>query len=114
MTQRRTCAGDTLSTWLTVIFSLAAVVAVGFGAYLACGREDTEVLESPLMFSVGRQLVYGPWGLYGPFGAQNPLVLIHAPFYYHLAALLAWPIYLAGVDPVWAALAVGQIGRAHV
>jgi hypothetical protein len=108
MTQRRTCAGDTLSTWLTVIFSLAAAVTVGFGAYLACGREDTEVLESPLMFSVARQLVYGPWGLYGPFGAQNPLVLIHAPFYYHLAALLAWPIYLAGVDPVWAALAAGR------
>jgi hypothetical protein len=52
--------------------------------------------------------VHGPWGLYGPFGAQNPLVLIHAPVYYHLAALLAWPFYRAGVDPVWAALAVGR------
>ncbi len=108
MTQRRTRAGDTLSTWLTVIFSVAAAVAVGFGVYLACGREDTEVLESPLMFSVARQLVDGPWALYGPFGGRNPQVLIHAPFYYHLAALVAWPIYRARVDPVWAALAAGR------
>ena len=81
---------------------------MGFGVYLACGREDTEVLESPLVFSVGRQLVEGPWGLYGPFGARNPQVLIHAPFYYHLAALLAWPIYQTGGDPIWAALAAGR------
>jgi hypothetical protein len=108
MTQRRTCAGDTLSTWLTVIFTLSTAIAVGFGVNLACGREDSEVLESPLMLSVARQLVDGPWALYGPFGASNPLVLIHAPFYYHLAALLAWPICGAGVDPVWAALAAGR------
>jgi hypothetical protein len=108
MMQRRTCAGDTLSTWLTAIFSLAAAIAVGFGLYLAFGREDTEVLESPLMYSVARQLLDGPWVLYGPFGARNPLVLIHAPLYYHLAALLAWPIFRAGVDPVWAALAAGR------
>ena len=108
MTQRHARAGDTLSISLTVIFALAAAIAVGFGLYLAVSREDTEALESPLMFSVARQLVDGPWALYGPFGAHNPLVLIHAPLYYHLAALLAWPIYRAGVDPVSAARAVGR------
>jgi len=108
MTQQRTRAGGTLSTWLTVIFSLAAVIAVGFGVYLACGQEDTEVLESPLMLSVARQLVEGPWELYGPFGARNLLVLIHAPLYYRLAALLAWPVYRTGVDPIWAALVAGR------
>ena len=100
--------GDTLSSWLTVILSLAAAIAVGFGVYLACGREDTEVLESPLMFSVARQLVEGPWGLYGPFGVKNPAVLIHAPLYYRLAALFAWPIHRAGVDPVWASFVAGR------
>jgi hypothetical protein len=108
MTQRCTRAGDTLSTWLTAIFSLAAAIAVGFGVYLAFGQEDSEALESPLMFSVARQLVEGPWGLYGPFGARNPQVLIHGPFYYHLAALFAWPIHRAGVDPIWASLAAGR------
>jgi hypothetical protein len=108
MTHRCMRAGDTLSSWLTVILSLAAAIVVGFGVYLACGREDTEVLESPLMLSVARQLVAGPWGLYGPFGAKNPLVLIHGPLYYRLAALIAWPIHRAGVAPVWASFAAGR------
>ena len=83
-------------------------VAVIFGAVLAVRPEDTEPLESPLLLSVARQLLRGPWELYGPFGRSNPYVLIHAPLYYHVAALLAWPLYRAGLDPVWAAMAVGR------
>jgi hypothetical protein len=70
--------------------------------------EDAESAESPLIMSVARQLVAGPSGLYGPFGGENPLVLIHAPLYYRLAALLAWPLFRAGWDPVMAALVAGR------
>ena len=60
------------------------------------------------MLSVARQLVRGPWELYGPFGRQNPLVLIHAPLYYHLAAILAWPLSILGLDPISAARLAGR------
>ena len=75
---------------------------------MALGEEDTEVLESPLMLSVARQLVVGPGELYGPFGGSNPLVLIHAPLYYRVAALAAWPMARAGLDPVTAARVAGR------
>ncbi len=71
------------------MLSFAAVFTIGFRVWMALGPADTEPLESPLMLAVARQLDHGPWGLYGPFGRQNPLVLIHAPLYYHLAAVLA-------------------------
>ena len=77
MTQRRT--GAWASAWVTAVLSAAAAVAVIFGVFLALGQEDTEPLESPLLLSVARQLMRGPWELYGPFGGRNPLVLIHAP-----------------------------------
>ena len=72
------------------------------------GRSDVDKYESPLMLSVGRQLVAGPWGLYGPFGGSNPLVLIHAPLYYRAAGLLAWPLARAGLHPVDAARVAGR------
>ena len=101
-------AGATTSAWVTAVLSAAAAVAVVFGAWLAVSPEDTEPLESPLLLSVARQLLRGPWELYGPFGRINPYVLIHAPLYYHAAALAAWPLYRAGLDPVWAAMAAGR------
>ena len=61
-----------------------------------------------MILSVARQLIRGPWGLYGPFGRENPLVLIHAPLYYHLAALLAWPLTVTGLDPISAARYAGR------
>ncbi len=72
------------------------------------GREDTEVFESPLILSVARQLLYGPWGLYGPYDRHNHLVLIHAPLYYRLAALLAWLLKSAGLDVISAARLAGR------
>jgi hypothetical protein len=101
-------AGAKTSAWVTAVLSAAAAVAVLFGAYLAVSQEDTEPLESPLLLSVARQLLRGPWELYGPFGRPNPYVLIHAPLYYRAAALVAWPLYGAGMDPVWAAMAAGR------
>jgi hypothetical protein len=66
-------------------------------------------MESPLMLSVARQLIAGPRDLYGPFDGFNPLVLIHAPLYYRAAALLAWPMARAGLDPVVAARVAGRL-----
>src|SRR5262249_32561121 len=74
----------------------------------ALGLQDTEALESPLLLSVARQLLASPWELYGPFGGQNPLVLIHAPLYYRIAALLAWLMTRVGLDSVSAALLAGR------
>ena len=101
-------AGRWVSAWITGVLSISAVIATGFGIFLGLGNGDTEVVESPLMMSVARQLVRGPWELYGPFGRQNPLVLIHAPLYYRLAALLAWPLTIMGLDPISAAKLAGR------
>ena len=100
--------GAWASTWITLVFGISAVFAVGFGVTLILGREDNEALESPLLLSVARQLIAGPWELYGPFGARNPLVLIHAPLYYHTAALAAWPLTRLGLDPISAARLAGR------
>jgi len=98
-----------VSGWITLVLGVSAVFAVGFGVTLILGPEDNEALESPLMLSVARQLLAGPWELYGPFGAQNPLVLIHAPLYYHTAALAAWPLTRLGLDPITAARLAGRL-----
>ena len=97
-----------ISGLVTGTLSIAAALAIGFGVSLALGAADTEPLESPLMFSVARQLDHGPSGLYGPFGRQNPLVLIHAPLYYQLAAILARQLSGAGLDAVTAARLAGR------
>jgi hypothetical protein len=94
--------------WITAVLTIAASVAIAFGVAQGLGAADTEPFESPLMFSVARQLDQGPWGLYGPFGGQNPLVLIHAPLYYHLAAILGWPFERSGLDPITAARLAGR------
>jgi hypothetical protein len=91
-----------------VVLGAAAAIALAYWMSRAAIPEDTDPLESPLVMSVARQLVAGPSGLYGPFGGENPLVLIHAPLYYRLAALLAWPLYRAGWDTVTAALLAGR------
>src|SRR5262249_53996972 len=80
------------SASITSILTASACVFMGFRLSLALGGEDLDKYESPLMLSVARQLVTGPWELYGPFGGRNPLVLIHAPLYYRAAGLLAWPM----------------------
>jgi len=100
------------STWasacVTAVLAISAALAIGIGVLQALRLQDAEALESPLILSVARQLSNSPWELYGPFGGRNLLVLIHAPLYYHLAALLAWPMARAGLDLVTAALAAGR------
>ena len=75
---------------------------------MALERDDVEASESPLALAVARQITDGPRELYGPFGGGNPLVLIHAPLYYRLAALGAWPLVCVGLRPEQAALAAGR------
>src|SRR5262249_37894783 len=94
--------------WITLVLAVSAFLFGGFRLVMALGAPDTESLESPLMLSVPRPLVAGPWDLYGPFGGQNPLVLIHAPLYSRLAAIAAWPLHMAGLDPVTAARLAGR------
>jgi hypothetical protein len=104
--QRR--AGAWESAWVLAVLAVATLFAAGIGVSMALTTQDTEVLESPLLLSVARQLLISPWELYGPFGGENPLVLIHAPLYYRTAALLAWLIARAGLDPVTSALVAGR------
>jgi hypothetical protein len=66
-------------------------------------------MESPLMLSVARQLISSPRELYGPYGGSNPLVLIHAPLYYRVAALFALPMARAGLPTVEAARIAGRL-----
>ncbi len=102
-------AGRWISRWLTAVLAAAAVVALATGLWRALAPDDTEAMESPLLLAAARQLVASPWELYGPYGANNPLVLIHAPLYYRLAALLAWPVHAAGCRAVTAALVAGRL-----
>jgi hypothetical protein len=96
------------SAWVSSILVVSAALALGYRGWIALGPEDVEALESPLVMSAARQLTEGPAGLYGPFGGKNPWVLIHAPLYYRLTALAAWPLRLAGLSPVAAALVAGR------
>ena len=75
---------------------------------MATGRDDVEASESPLLLAVARQITHRPRKLYGPYGGRNPLVLIHAPLYYRLAALCAWPMARAGLDAETAARLAGR------
>jgi hypothetical protein len=93
---------------ITIILGSAAALVAAYWSGRALRLADTEPLESPLILSVARQVVVGPGGLYGPFGGGNPLVLIHAPLYYRLAAMAAWPMVRAGVAPVTAAMIAGR------
>ncbi len=112
MLDETTTTGPAFSFWpaaVSVLLAASACVFVGFRGTLALGAADADPYESPLMLSVARQLVHGPSGLYGPFGRLNPLVLIHAPLYYRVAGLLAWPLALGGLHPVEAARIAGRL-----
>ncbi len=96
-----------LTAWVTAALVLAAGTLLPWFA-MAIERDDVEASESPLLLAVARQLTHGPRELYGPYGAGNPLVLIHPPLYYRLAALCAWPIARAGIDVETAARIAGR------
>ena len=96
-----------ISAWVTTALALGACTLFPW-LLMALERDDVEASESTLVLAVARQVVHGPRELYGPYGGGNPLVLIHAPLYYRLAALCAWPMARAGLRPESAALIAGR------
>jgi hypothetical protein len=102
------CSAIWPTVWITAVLALGAGAVILWIA-MALDQEDIEALESPLLLSVARQLESGPRGLYGPYGGPCPLVLIHAPLYYRLAALAGWPLNRVGFDSVTAALVAGRL-----
>ncbi len=95
--------------FVTLLLAGAAAIYQGHHLFLATQRDDTNHLETPLALAVARELQNGPGGLFGPYSGGMPLVLVHAPLYYRLAALAAWPLARAGVDPLDASLAAGRL-----
>jgi hypothetical protein len=93
---------------IILILGSAAAIYQGYHLTIALDADDTNHLETPLMLAVARQVSAGPGGLYGPFSGTSPLVLIHAPLYYRLAALAAWPLPRPGVDAITAAMIAGR------
>ncbi|HEV3166903.1 MAG TPA: hypothetical protein VGZ22_22945 [Isosphaeraceae bacterium] len=94
---------------VTALLGASVVVYLGYHLAIAFQPDDTNHLETPLAMAVARQIEEGPGVLYGPFNGQRPLVLIHSPLYYRLAALGAWPLAVVGFDPIMTAFAVGRV-----
>ena len=113
MTNESTSANNRSTFWvravLVSVLAGAAAVAIGHWGTLVAGEEDNEASETVLLMPMARQLWAGPAGLYGPYNRFNLLVLIHAPLYYRLAALLARPLGAIVADPTLAALAAGRL-----
>src|SRR5436309_10299733 len=93
---------------LSALLGTAAALHLGYLLTLAFDPDDAGRLETTLVLSVSGQLDRGFGTLYGPYSGSNPLVLMHAPLYYRLAALGAWPLArLGGRDALTASLVVG-------
>jgi hypothetical protein len=95
------------TVWVTIALAVGAASLLPW-VLMELRPDDTEALESPLVAAAAGQLIDGPARLYGPYGGRNPRVLIHAPLYYRLTALLAWPLVHFRLDPVSACLVVGR------
>src|SRR3954468_7031452 len=74
-----------LANGLLVILA-AALIYPAYHLTIAAQPDDTNHLETTLALVIERQVRDGPGTLYGPFTGRQPLVLIHAPLYYRLAA----------------------------
>ncbi|MEO6807623.1 MAG: hypothetical protein ABI353_00730 [Isosphaeraceae bacterium] len=98
-----------LSLLLTVCLALAASLVAGYDAWIGLNPNDSDNLETTLIMVSARQFTLGPGALYGPYSGTNPGVLIQAPLYYRMTALLAWPSVALGIDPVSACLVVGRL-----
>ena len=90
------------------VLGVSAVLYLGFQISIALGTDDVGRFETTLAMSIAGQLTNGPRVLYGPYTAANHLVLIHAPLYYRLAALLAWPLLYWGLSLLTAAFIAGR------
>jgi hypothetical protein len=92
-----------------VLLAASACVYLGYHAAIALEPDDSAWLETPLTLALARQIEEGPARLYGPYTGARPTVIIHAPFYYRLAALAAWPLAKLGFEPLIASFAAGRL-----
>jgi hypothetical protein len=94
-----------------IVTSLVAAAVIYSGSWLAFGLDADDIgrLETPFVLSVVKQVEEGPGVLYGPYEGENHLVLIHAPLYYRLAALLGGFVSRWGVETVTASLVAGRL-----
>lgn len=97
-----------LGSLTTLLLALAAVIYLGYHLAIGLEPDDTWNLETPGALAAADQLIEGPGVLYGPFSGRRPLVLIHAPLYYRLTALAAWPLVRGGITPDRAVLIAGR------
>jgi hypothetical protein len=88
---------------------ISAALWVGFDLWIGLSPDDSENLETTRVLAAARQLTEGFGGLYGPYSGSNPCVLIQAPLYYRLTALGAWPLTVAGMEPVRACFVAGRL-----
>jgi hypothetical protein len=96
---------------LALLLGLIAIVQFGYHAGLGMAVRDVAPYETVLAQAVAGHFDpdAGPERFYGPFDGSHPSVLIHAPFYYRLVALAAWPLVALGLDPLPAVIVVGRI-----
>ena len=98
--------GRIVRGWLTLTLLASAVLYLGYNAWIGLGEDDTNHLETTLALAIARGVHSAD--LYGPFGEENPYVLIHAPLYYRLSIAVATLATRLGTSPIVAALGVGR------
>jgi hypothetical protein len=96
---------------LVLLIGTLAMVQVAYQVRIGLDRTDAGPFETVLARAVAGHFeqAAGPGRFYGPFDGSYPAVLMHAPLYYRLVALGAWPAVALGVDPLTAALAAGRL-----
>ena len=97
--------------WLSWLLAGIAFVQVAYLVKIGLDPTDVGPFETVLARTVAGHFEAnaGPGRFYGPFDGSYPAVLMHAPLYYRLVALAAWPAVLLGFDPLNASLVVGRL-----
>ena len=85
---------------LIAALAIVAIAHLGYQFRLGAEPADAGPFETVLARAVAGHFEpgAGPGRFYGPFGGDYPSVLMHAPLYYRLVALAAWPAVALGVD----------------
>jgi hypothetical protein len=96
---------------LLALLALAVAIQVGYYVFIGVQSGDVGPFETVLARAVAGHFEpgAGPGRFYGPYDGGYPSVVMHAPFYYRLVALLAWPFVAAGFDGLNCALVAGRL-----
>ena len=97
--------------WLVLLLAMIALAQVGYQVRIGLDPTDAGPFETVLARTVAGHFEAnaGPSRFYGPFDGSYPAVLMHAPLYYRLVALAAWPAVAFGFDPLNASLVAGRL-----